>query len=128
MATITLLKENSPGLPQWQLGTWEDYLSLLESPAAEDGKIFFDQGYIFIDMGTEGINHSKYCDLLTLIFGFWFMQYPEQQAQSMSNCTLCRTGQQGASPDKVLYLGENIPQWQEGEPRRIDVEQWRVPD
>lgn len=128
MVISTLLKPISTDLPQWQRGTWEDYLNLLESPAAEDWKFFFNQGYILTDMGAEGINHSKYCDLLTLIFGFWFIKYPEQKAQSMSNCTLCRTGQQGASPDKVLYLGEGIPQWQEGEPRRIDVEQWRVPD
>jgi Uma2 family endonuclease len=128
MATTTLLKPNSPDIPQWQLGTWEDYLNLLDSPAAEDWKFFFNRGYILTDMSAEGINHAKYCDLLTMIFLVWFLQYPEQKAQSMSNCTLCRSGQQGASPDKVLYLGEGIPQWQEGEPRRIDVEQWRVPD
>ncbi|WP_083617356.1 Uma2 family endonuclease [Planktothrix paucivesiculata] len=25
-------------------------------------------------------------------------------------------------------MGENSPKWQEGEPRRINLEQWRVPD
>lgn len=33
-----------------------------------------------------------------------------------------------ASPDIVLYIGEEIPQGQEGEFRRIDLNQWRVPD
>ncbi len=33
-----------------------------------------------------------------------------------------------ASPDIVLYIGEGIPQWHQGEPRRIDLNQWRVPD
>jgi Uma2 family endonuclease len=35
---------------------------------------------------------------------------------------------QGAAPDKVLYLGGNSPQWQPGEPRRINLDRWRVPD
>ncbi|MFE1743642.1 Uma2 family endonuclease [Coleofasciculus sp. H7-2] len=33
-----------------------------------------------------------------------------------------------ASPDIVLYISEGIPQWQEGELRRINLSQWRVPD
>ena len=27
-----------------------------------------------------------------------------------------------------MYIGEGVPQWQEGEPRGIDLTQWRVPD
>jgi len=26
-----------------------------------------------------------------------------------------------------LYIGEGVPQWQEGEPRRINLTKWRVP-
>ena len=35
---------------------------------------------------------------------------------------------QAAAPDLVLYIGEGVPQWQPGEPRRINLAQWRVPD
>jgi Uma2 family endonuclease len=35
---------------------------------------------------------------------------------------------QGAAPDKVLYIGGDSPRWQPGEPRRINLERWRVPD
>jgi len=128
MVTTTPLKPNSKNLTQWQPATWQDYIDLLESPAAQDWKLFFNQKSIFIDMGAEGLNHSRYSDFFTMVFLLWFLRYPEQPAESMSNCTICRTGEQGAAPDKVLYLGEGIPQWQEGEPRRIDVTKWRVPD
>lgn len=26
-----------------------------------------------------------------------------------------------------MYIGEGVPQWQEGEPRRINLTKWRVP-
>ena len=28
----------------------------------------------------------------------------------------------------MLYVGEGAPQWQQGEPRCIDLDRWRVPD
>ena len=32
------------------------------------------------------------------------------------------------APDLVLYLGDKYPRWQPGQPRRIDLSQWRAPD
>ncbi len=32
------------------------------------------------------------------------------------------------APDKVLYIGGDFHQWQKGEPRRINLNQSRVPD
>lgn len=32
------------------------------------------------------------------------------------------------APDLVLYKGDKIPQWQPGEPRRIDLRRHRLPD
>jgi Putative restriction endonuclease len=46
----------------------------------------------------------------------------------LGGCLIEKRNTQAASPDLVLYVGENIPQWQEAEPGRIDLNQWRVPD
>jgi Uma2 family endonuclease len=35
---------------------------------------------------------------------------------------------QDCAPDLVLYKGDDIPQWQMGEPRRIDLTRHRLPD
>ena len=79
-------------------------------------------------MGWEGIDHATICDLFTLVFGFWFSAHPQQTASSLGRCRLERSNQAARAPDLVLYLGENYPRWQPGEPRRIDLNQWRVPD
>jgi Uma2 family endonuclease len=114
--------------PQWKPATWEEYLTWRDNPTPERVRLFFNQGQLLIDMGSEGINHASVSDLFTLLLGFWFSQYREQTAASFGRCLIEKPKTQAAAPDLVLYIGEGVPQWQSGEPRRIDLTQWRVPD
>jgi Uma2 family endonuclease len=104
-------------MPQWQPATWADYERSRDGMIEGEGRLFFHEGYLWIDMGGEGINHSRFNDLITLVFFIWF-----------SGCLLEKLGHQAASPDKVLYLGSDAPRWREKEPRSINLNQWRVPD
>ena len=113
---------------QWQPAKWEDYLHHLDTPTTERVGLYFDGNYLFIDMGSEGINHSTISDLFTVIFGLWFSIFAEETANSMGRCLMEKPGKQAASPDLVLYIGADYPQWQQGEKRRINLDQWRVPD
>lgn len=115
-------------VPQWQPATWEDYRGYRDAPTTEKVRLFFNNNYLFVDMGSEGINHASFNNLFTMLLFIWFNRFSEQIASSLGGCLLEKPNKQAASPDLVLYVGENIPQWQEGEPRRIDLNQWRVPD
>lgn len=114
-------------VPQWQPATWEDYLNYRDAPTTESVRLFFNANYLFVDMGSEGINHASIDNLFTMLFAFWFTRFG-QTASSLGGCLIEKPNKQAASPDIVLYIGEGIPQWQQGEPRRIDLNQWRVPD
>lgn len=127
MTTLVSIPELTQ-IPQWKPATWEDYLSYINNRHLEIANITFDQGYLWIDMGNEGINHARFNELLTLIFGFWFALQPDVLVDFLGGCVIEKPNQRAASPDKVLYIGENSPKWQEGEPRRINLDQWRVPD
>ncbi|CAD5925268.1 hypothetical protein NO976_00962 [Planktothrix agardhii] len=127
MTTLVSIPE-SPQKTQGQPATWEDYLAYVNNPNLEDFNVSFNQGYLWIDMGNEGINHSNVNDLLSFLLYIWFSREPGILANSFSGCVIEKPNQQAAAPDKVLYIGENSPKWQEGEPRRINLEQWRVPD
>ncbi|MBW4678564.1 MAG: Uma2 family endonuclease [Microcoleus vaginatus WJT46-NPBG5] len=118
----------SKPLHHWQSATWEDYVRLREEPADEDIRLFFNQNSLFVDMGNEGIDHARFNNLFTLLFGFWFALKPELIFDDLGGCVLEKPNQQGASPDLVLYIGEGSPRWQKGEPRRINLDNWRVPD
>jgi hypothetical protein len=66
-------------LHHWKPATWEDYVAYRDAPTNERMKLFFNENSLLvIDMGWEGINHAIIRELFTLIFGFWFMQRPEQ--------------------------------------------------
>jgi Uma2 family endonuclease len=123
----------SPDLsPQWQAATWEDYLACCqraESEQAESFKIFFNQGYLFIDMGWEGIDHARFRELLTMIITFWFAAQPDAPVfDCLGGCIIEKPDQKAGAPDQVLYIGGDSPRWQTGEPRRINLRQWRVPN
>jgi Uma2 family endonuclease len=128
--TTAILEKSRLSFPlqTWYSGTWEDYLTIYQQNSLEEIRIFYDQGSLWIDMGNEGINHSRYCDLFTLIFGFWFAKHPEEIFDSLSGCVIEKPNHKSAAPDKILYIGGNSPQWQQGEPRRINLDIWRVPN
>ncbi len=77
----------------------------------------------------EGFVHAQVKDLfITLSITFWISHNPQQKTYSMSGAILEKTGLQAASPDMILYLGDEHPVWQDGETRRIDLHRWPVPN
>lgn len=115
-------------IPQWQPATWDDYLRYRDDPTPERVRLFFNGKYLLVVMGLEGINHARVSDLFTLLFFIWFSRKQEQTADSLGRCLLEKPKTRAGAPDLVLYIGEGSLQWQEGEPRRINLNQWRVPD
>jgi Uma2 family endonuclease len=118
----------TPPLHQWFSATWADYVALRDAPRRDRLRLFFNQGWMWIDMGGEGINHSSFSDLFTSLLFLWAVPHPEQRYSSLGRCLIEKPRTQACAPDLVLYVGANYPQWQEGEPRLIDLSRSRVPD
>ena len=91
-------------------------------------KIAFDRGWLWVDMGKESPSHARFSDLLTAIFFIWAFGNPNLEVESFGRCLIEKPETQACAPDLVLYKGENIPKWQPGEPRRIDLTRHRLPD
>jgi Uma2 family endonuclease len=125
--TSLLTTPKIDAIPQWQPATWDDYVELRDSLPEGSGRIFFNQGWMLLEMG-EGINHARFTNLLTLIFFVWFSQKGQPICDSLGGCVLEKAGLRSASPDAAIYLGGDSPQWQDGESRHIDLNRWRVPD
>jgi Uma2 family endonuclease len=115
----------------WQPATWQDYLNYRDNPDLQmiSYHLFFNSNQLLItDMGGEGLNHSKFCALIELVLGLWSIQFSEQELTFCGHCLLEKPETRAASPDLVFYVGTEIPVWQQGETRSIDLNQWRVPD
>lgn len=116
---------------RWRSATWPDYEAArdAESVGENRDRIFFDRNWLLVlRMSTEGITHALICDLLTMIFGFWLTQQPEQTFTSLGRCLIEQPGLQAGAPDLVIYRGADYPRWQPGEKRRIDLSKMRLPD
>jgi Uma2 family endonuclease len=106
--------------------TWQDYVALRDS--LDWQKIAFYKGWLWADMGKEGLNHASFSDLVTALFFLWGILRPEDSLQSYGRCLIENPKTKACAPDLVLYKGENIPRWQTGEPRRISTSRHRLPD
>jgi Uma2 family endonuclease len=127
MIASTPLQTHAKG-SSWQPATWAEYLQRVEHPRSDAEQVFFNSDTIWIDMGNEGINHSRFNKLFTLIFGFWFAKQSNVQFELLGGCVIEKPTLQAAAPDEAVYIGGNSPRWKEGEARRVNLEQWRVPD
>ena len=116
----------------WRSATWQEYARVRDSYEASEVsrvKLFYHNGALLVDdMGWEGINHATARELFLLMLGFWFNQNPQQKVKFMGGCLLEKEEEDAASPDLMLYLGDDFPIWEEGESRKIDLDRWRSPD
>jgi Uma2 family endonuclease len=115
---MTSLLTIPPSPPQWQPATWADYERSRDVMVEGEGQIFFHDGYLWIDMGGEGINHSRFNDLITLVFFIWFSQKaPQQVFDSMSGCLLEKQGHDDTTlatdldQKKQLYAALGMPEY-----------------
>ena len=130
ITSIDLKQKEITNAPFWQAATWADYERQRDDRnAPEHARYSFHDGFLWVNMmGWEGIRHAEVNNLFTLLIGLWFIAHPEQTAKSLDGCLMEKLGQQAAAPDLVLYLGDNAPTWSKGEPRRIDLDKWPVPN
>lgn len=112
----------------WHPATWELFVRYCEESTFDEVRAFYNAGLIWVDMGNEGINHSNFCQLISMIFLAWFAKQGQSEFSNLGGCVLEKPTQRGAAPDIVLYVGADFPQWQPGERRRINLDQWRVPN
>lgn len=115
-------------LSPWTTATWQDYLTHRDSSTDQRIKLYYYHNQLLIQMGKEGINHACISDLFIMLFAFWFAQHPEQIINTYGGCLLEKPSKSSAAPDLVVYLKEDYPQWQQGESRYINLDQWRVPN
>jgi Uma2 family endonuclease len=126
--TTKFILPQTSAIPQWQPATWEDYLAACENQKLEEARIFFYEGALWIDMGNEGPQHARFNNLLTQLFFVWFSSKGRQAFDDLGGCVMVKPKVGAGAPDRILYIGGDFPQWQSGEPRRINLNQSRVPD
>ncbi len=120
--------QNLSKIRSWQAATWAQYLDRIEQPHSDAERVFFNLDTIWIDMGNEGIDHSRFNKLLTMLLFTWFARQADVQFELLGGCAIEKPTLHAAAPDEVLYIGGNSPRWKEGKTRRVNLDRWCVPD
>lgn len=63
-----------------------------------------------------------------MLFFVCFSRQKRHIFDCLEGCSLEKPKQRATFPDRVLYIGEGSPRGREGELRRVNLRDWRVPD
>lgn len=114
----------------WVPSQWEAYQQQRDLPTDDlnKQKLYFYQNSLLVEMGKEGLNHASVSDLFTMLF-FVIASHFQLKLRSFGRCLLEKPTQKiAASPDLMLFLGEDYPVWKQGDRRYLNLDEWRVPD
>lgn len=55
------------------------------------------------------------------------MRHPEIKSKILGSCLMEKTGTKAAAPDIAVFLDENLPKYQEGDSRKINLDRDQAP-
>jgi len=86
----------------WAYASWNEYLNLLQQPAYQHAKAYYNRGQMLIDMSPVGYAHAEDNYLLAAIILAWEVA-TGKRLKGLINVTLRREGVQDAQPDLAYY-------------------------
>lgn len=109
----------------WQPISWQDFQQLENQPEYQNGRFYYDHGYMKIEMSPLGINHSRDNSVVARLISL-FATLKNIPVVEFTNVTLKKDKIQESQPDSTFYLGEvsNLP-IRSNEP--IDLNQYSPP-
>jgi Uma2 family endonuclease len=94
-------------LETWLKADWESFLTFADDPALEEGKFYYDDGYMRIEMAPVGIAHS-YDDSVISNLVMIFATLRFIPIKGLSNPSIRKEGIRGCQPDIAFYVGSNL--------------------
>lgn len=57
----------------WVRASWEDFAATMDTPTHEEGRGYFDQGYMRIEMAPLGAGHSRQNSVISKVISLFAM-------------------------------------------------------
>lgn len=92
----------------WVKATWDEFVATAYSPSYQNGRAYFDQDFMRIEMASPGASHGQDHSILSTVVVLYGMAtgLPVEQ---LINTSFRKTGLRECQPDLAYYLGANIP-------------------
>jgi Uma2 family endonuclease len=92
----------------WVKATWEEFSALAENPQYAEGKFYYDQEYMRIEMAPLGSAHGHDNTILSTVI-LVYAAIKNIRIKGFTNTSFRKTGARESQPDIGFYIGDNLP-------------------
>lgn len=91
----------------WVKATWDEFLAVTNSSDYQDGRAYFDAGYMRIEMAALGAGHGRQ-NAIALKVADIFAALHDIRMIEFLNCSFRQAGERECQPDIAFYIGEGF--------------------
>ncbi|MEO1122996.1 MAG: Uma2 family endonuclease [Cyanobacteria bacterium J06635_15] len=91
----------------WVKATWEEFVAAMDEPRYEEGRGYFDNGHMRIEMAPLGAGHARQNSIVSKVISLYAM-VRNLRLVEFTNCSFYKTGERGCQPDTAFYIGANF--------------------
>lgn len=91
----------------WVEATWEDFLTFADDPTLANGRFYYDQGYMRIEMLPIGSAHSQDNSIVSTVI-ILYAAIKNIPIKELSNASFRKIGVRESQPDIAFYIGNNL--------------------
>lgn len=91
----------------WVKATWEEFLALAEYPEYTEGRFYYDQGYVRIEIEPQGSTHSQDNSIISTVI-ILYAALKNIRIKELTNPSFRKTRVRESQPDIGFYIGDNL--------------------
>ena len=109
---MSALDETAIALPPipvdtWIKGSWDEFLSLCDRAEYEQGRFYYNDGWMRIEMASIGMLSARFHSLVSTVIIF-YAAFNNIRIKELTNGSLRKTGFREAQPDISFYIGDRF--------------------
>ncbi|NMF84364.1 Uma2 family endonuclease [Nodosilinea sp. P-1105] len=101
-STSTVLQTDT-----WVKATWDDFVATLDTAPYDEGRGYFDNGYMRIEMAALGGGHARQNSVVSKVVSL-FAMVQALRCVEFTNGSFHKTGERGCQPDVAFYIGPDF--------------------
>ncbi|MEA5551057.1 Uma2 family endonuclease [Anabaena cylindrica UHCC 0172] len=91
----------------WVETTWEDFLTFADDPTLANGRFYYDQGYMRIEMLPVGSAHSQDNTVVSTLI-ILYAAIKNIPIKGLTNASFRKVMVRESQPDIAFYIGKNL--------------------
>ncbi|MEM6839774.1 MAG: Uma2 family endonuclease [Cyanobacteria bacterium P01_C01_bin.120] len=109
----------------WIPATWSQFVAVAYSDRYQNGRAYYDHGYMRIEMAPLGSAHGQDNSLISTVVTLYGLA-KNLPLKELINTSFRKSGVRECQPDLAYYIGSALPQLpRDNAP--IDVDRWGAP-